>query len=124
MKEGLVNGKRAVIAHDQSAEVAEPGEGAFYRPASPVAAQRPTILGRRFASILPMRDDQLDAALGQLRAQRVAIVAPVGDETNRFLPGTTGVMPTPYADRRQRRLDELDLRRGGRVKVVSQRNTL
>jgi hypothetical protein len=123
MKEGLVNGKRAVIAHDQSAEVAEPCEGSLHDPASLVAAQRPTILRRRFAPILPMRDDQLDTTLRQLRAQWIAIVTPVGDEANRLLPGTTGAMPTPYANRRQRRLDELDLRRGGRVKVVSQRNT-
>jgi len=41
-----------------------------------------------------------------------------------FLPGTPSLMPPPYPDRRQRRLDEIDLRRGGRVKVVSQRKTL
>src|SRR5258707_535527 len=117
MKEGLVNVKRAVIAHDQSAEVAQPCEGPLHDPASPVATQRTTVLRRRFAPILPMRDDQFDAALGQLRAQRIAIVAPVGDEANGLLPGTTGVMLTPYTDRRQRRLDELDLRRGSRVKV-------
>jgi len=124
MKESLVDGKRAVIAHHQSAEVAEPSEGALHSPPSLIAPQRPTVLGRRFAPILPMRGDQLDAAPGQLVSQRVAIVAPVGDQAARLLPGTTGAMPTPYADRRQRRLDELDLRRGSRVKVVSQRNTL
>ena len=124
MKEGLVNGKRAVIAYHQSAVVAEPSDGALHDPSSPTAAQRATVLRRRFASILPMRDDQLDAARRQLLAQRVAIVAPVGDQAARLLPGTAGAMATPYADRLQRRLDELDLRRGGRVKVVSQRNTL
>jgi len=64
MKKGLVNGKRAVIAHHQSAEVAEPSAGAFHDPASLIASQGPTVLRRRFAPILPMRDDQLDAALG------------------------------------------------------------
>jgi hypothetical protein len=124
MKERVINRKRAVIAHDQSAEISEPCKGALHDPASLEAAQRPTILRRRFAPILPMRDDQLDATLRQLRAQWIAIVAPVGDEANRLLPGTTGAMPTPYADRAERRLDELDLRGGSRVKVVSQRNTL
>jgi hypothetical protein len=123
MKEGLVNRKRAVIAHDQSSEVAEPSEGPFHDPPSLIAAQRPTVLRRRFASILPMRDDQLDAARRQLLAQGIAIVAAVGDQAARLLPGTASAMPTPYADRRERRLDEPDLRRGGRVKVVSQRNT-
>ena len=124
MKEGLVNGKRAVVTHHQSAEVAEPSEGAFHDPPSLIASQRPAVLRRRFASILPMRGDQLDAALGQLLAQGVAIVAPVGNQAVGLLAGTAGAMPTPYADRRQRRLDEPDLRRGSRVKEVSQRNTL
>jgi hypothetical protein len=123
MKERAVDGQRSVIAHDQPAEVAEPREGAFHSPPSPVAPQRPTVLGRRLASILTMRDDQLDAAHRQLLAQRVAIVPAVGDEANRLLPRTPGSMPSPYPDRRQRRRDELDLRRGGRVKVVSQRKT-
>src|SRR5579863_6640314 len=124
MKERVINGKRAVVADHQSAEVTEPCEGPLHDPASPVASQCPTVLRRRFAPILPMRDDQLDAALRQLRAQRIAIVAAVDDEANRLLPWTTGAMPTPYANRRQCRLDELDFRRGRRVKVVSQRNTL
>ena len=124
MKERMINCKRAVVAHHQSAEVAEPGEGALHDPASAVASQCPTVLRRRFAPILPMRDDQFDAALRQLRAQWIAIVAPIDDQANRLLPGTTGAMPTPYPDGRQRRRDELDFRRGRRVKVVSQRNTL
>jgi len=123
MKKGLVNRQRAVVTHNQSAEVAEPREGAFHGPASSIAAQRPTVLGRRFAPILPVRDDQLDAARRQLLAQRVTIVAPVGAEAERLLPRTTGPVPPPYPDRGERRLDELDLRRGSRVKVVSQRNT-
>lgn len=61
----------------------------------------PTIQRRRFASILPMLSDQLDAPLSQLRAQGIAIVAPVGDEANQLLPRTTGAMPTPYTVRRQ-----------------------
>ena len=122
MKEGMVNGERAVIAHHESPEVAEPCEGPLRDPASPVATQRPTVLGRRLAPILPMRNDQLDATLRQLRAQGIAIVAPVDDDANRLLPGTTSAMPTPYLDRLDRRLDELDFRGRGRVKVVSQSN--
>ena len=123
MKETLVNGQRAVIADHQSSVVTEPGEGAFHDPASLVAAQRPTVLRRRFAPVLPVRGDQLDAPRRQLLAQRVAIVTAVGDQSARLLPGTASPLPTSYPDRLKRRLDELDLRRGSRVKVVSQRNT-
>src|SRR5712691_8451353 len=48
----------------------------------------------------------------------------VGDHPQRFLPRTARAMPSAYADRPERRLREPDFRRGGRVKVVSQRNTL
>ncbi len=124
MKEASVNGKRAVVAHHQSAEVAEPSEGALHNPTSLITAQRSTVLRRRLASILPMRGDQLDATCRQLLAQGVTIVTPVRDQAARLLPGTTAAMPMPYADRLERRRDELDFRRGSRVKVVSQRKTL
>jgi hypothetical protein len=123
MKESLVNGKRAIVAHDESAEVAEPGESTLHRPPSLIAAQRSAIMGWGLAPVLALRGDQLDAARRQLFSQGIAIVGAVGDETKRLLPRTPGSMPSPYADRRQRRFDELDLRRGRRVKVVSQRKT-
>ncbi len=124
MKEASVDGQRAVIANHQAPEVAQPGEGTFYGPPPLVTAQRSTVLRRRFASILPMRDDQLNAAPGQLLAQGVTVVAPVGDQAERLLPRTPRPMSPPYPDRLKRHLDELDLRRGSSVKVVSQRKTL
>ena len=75
MKEGPINCERAVVAHHQAAEVAEPGEGAFHLPPSPIATQCPPNLRRRLASVLAMRSDQFDVALGEFPTQRVAIVA-------------------------------------------------
>jgi len=124
MKEGLVNCQRSVVAHHQSAEVADPGEGTFHDPSPLVPSQPPTVLRRRFTSILAMRGDQFGAAFGQLLAQRVTIIATIADEAGQLLLRTTGSVPSPYPDRRQRRRDQLDLRRGSRVKVVSQRKTL
>jgi len=40
MKEPLINGQRAVIAHHQPAEVAKPGDGAFHGPSPPYADRR------------------------------------------------------------------------------------
>ena len=111
------------MAHDKPAEVAEPCEGTFHGPPTLIAAQRSTILGRGLAPVLTMRCDQLDAAPRQVLAQRIAIVAAVGDEANRLLPRPPSSMPSSYADARERRFDELDLRGGRRVKVVSQRKT-
>ena len=123
MKEGLVNVKRASVAHDELAEVAEPSTGAFHGPPSLIAVHRSAILSGGLAPVLAMRGDQLDAARRQLCSQGIAIIGAVGDEANRLLPRTPSSMPSPYPDRRQRRLDELDLRRGRQVKVVSQRKT-
>ena len=123
MKERLLNGQRTVVAHYQSAEIAEPRKGAFHRPTSSVATQSPAVLRRRLAAILPMRRNQLDATLCQLLAQRVAVVAAVGDQAQGLLPGTPGSVSSPYPDRGERRRDELNFRRGRRVKVVSQRKT-
>ena len=124
MKERLVNGKRTIVAHDESAEVAKPCEGTFHGPPTLIAAQRSTILGRGLAPVLTMRGDQLDTACRQLLPQWIAVVPAVGNEANRLLPRPAGSMPSPYLDRRECCFDELDLRGGRRVKVVSQRKTL
>jgi hypothetical protein len=123
MKECLVDGQRAIVAHHQSTEVTEPGEGAFHGPSSPVTAQRPAVLRGGLATILAMRNDQLDAAPGQSLPQRVTVVAAVRNDACWLLPRTAGPMSPSYADRRERRLREPDLRRGRRVKEVSQRKT-
>src|SRR3989454_2302315 len=123
MKERAINRQRAVVAHHQSEEVAEPGDGAFHRPPPLTAPKGPAVLRRGLATILAMRNDQLDAAPGQLLAQRVTVVATVGDEAFRLLPRTAWPMLPSYADRGECRLRQPDLRRGSRVKVVSQRNT-
>jgi hypothetical protein len=65
-----------------------------------------------------MRADQFDASLGRLFVQRGAIDASVGNQPAGLLEGTTGAMPTLYADLCQRRLDQLDLRPGRRVNQI------
>ena len=107
MKEGFVNRQRSVVADYQPAEVPDPGEGTFHDPSPLVAPQSPTVLRRRFTSILAMRRDQFGAAGSQLLAQRVAIIAAVADDTRQLLPRPAGSMPSPYPDGRERRLDEL-----------------
>src|SRR5574341_478273 len=123
MKERLIDRERAVPAHSQAPEVPEPGERALDGPASSVAPQRPAVLRRRFAAVRAVRRDQLDAALGQLSAQRVAVVAAVGDDPRRFLSRSARVMSAPYSDRSQRRFREPDFVRGRRVKEVPHRNS-
>lgn len=123
MKEGIVDGETAFVAHDQAAEVSQPGKGALDFPATPVTPQRPSILRGCLATILAMWTDQLDAALLETAAQRVAVVGAVGDEA---LGLASGPAPSSswHPDLGQRPLDQFHLRRRGAVQVVSQRNTL
>jgi len=123
MNERLVDGKRTVIAHDESAEVAEPSDAAFDDPALLVTAEHSTVLGRRPATIRAVRGNQGNAALSQSCAQGVAVIALVGNHPLRLLARMPALMPPPYADRLERLLGEPDLRRGSRVKSDSQRNT-
>ena len=123
MKEGAIDRERAVVAHDQAPEVSQPGVGAFDDPSPAIAPQRSAILGCGPNAILLVRTDQFDAALPQAFPQWIAVVGFVGDYSHRFLPRTARVMTPSYSDRRERRLRELDFRRGCRVKVVSQRKT-
>ena len=121
MKRGIVNRERVVVAHHQTAEVAEPSVGAFRGPPSPKATQDPTVAGGRLPSVLTIQGAERDVALVQLPVQHIVFVAAIDDYPVGSCPGTPGLMPPPYADRLQRRRDEFDLRGGRRVKVVAQR---
>ncbi len=124
MKERAVDVQRAVVAHNQSPEIAEPADGALIDPTSPVSPQLAPILCGRTNPPLSMGTNQLDAATPQAFSQRIAVVRLVSDYPHRLMPRTSGAMSPSYADRRQRFFSEPDFRRGGSVKVVSQRNSL
>jgi hypothetical protein len=124
MKEATVDCQRAIVAHRQSPVVAQPSDRALDNPSPLVAPQGATILCGWLAAALPVRDDRFNTEATQLFAQPIAIVATIHDHALGFLSRATRTMSPPHADRRERFLDERDFRRGCRVKVVSQRNTL
>lgn len=123
MKERLVDGQRSVIAHDQSAEVAEPCDAAFDDPALLVAPQYAPVLRQRPVAVGSVRGNQGNATAAQPFAQRVAVVALVGNHPHGLWSRTPAPVPPPDADRGQRFLGEPDLGREGSVKSDSQRNT-
>jgi hypothetical protein len=124
MKESFVQSDQAIVAHDQAAKVAEPGQGAFHFPSTPVSAQSPAILCARLTSIPAMRCDQFDRSCRQAPAQRIAIIGAVGNHALRFLAGPSATMSSAHADRREGFFREPDFVGRSRVKLLSQRNTL
>src|SRR5882672_12230522 len=124
MKKSFIDCDRAVVANDQSAEVAEPGEGAFYLPAASVTAQRSAVLRARLASIPAMRGDQFDASRRQSLAQRIAVIGAIRNHSLRFLACSPAATSPSHVDRGQCLFREPDFVRRGRVKLLSQRNTL
>jgi hypothetical protein len=124
MKESFVDSDRAIVANDQSAKVAEPGQGAFHLPATSVSTQHSAILRTGLAAIPAMRCDQFDSSRRQTFAQRVAVISTISNDTLSFLPWSSRAMSPGHTDRRERFFREPDFVRGGRVKLLSQRNTL
>jgi len=124
MKKATIDRQRTIVAYSQSAEIAQPGKGAFDNPSPLVAPQGATILRGWLAPALSVRDDRFNTTATQFFAQSIAIVATIHDHALGLLPRSSSAMAPPHADRRERFLDERDFRRGCRVKVVSQRNTL
>jgi hypothetical protein len=123
MNERLVDSERAIVAHHESPEVAKPGDAALDDPALLVTPQQAPVLRRRPATVRAVRSNQGHTATPQPFAQRVAVVALVGNYPRGFLPGASALVPPPDSDRLKRFFREPDFRRGSRVKSDSQRNT-
>src|SRR6202167_2905952 len=123
MEEGSVHGDLMIIAHEQSAKVAQPGEGAFDLPARAVAAQSAPVVERGFAPSPAMRTDEQDAALEQPPAQGIAVVSAVGDDAQWSLVRAAATTARDR-DLRQRAFGQGHFPRAGRDQLASQRNTL
>ena len=112
-----------VVADNQAAEIPQPGDRSLDHPTPLVAPKNAAILWRCPAAVQTEGRDQHDAPPSEPLSQSVTVIALVGNDPQRFLPGTPRAMPPAYADRRERRLREPDFRRGRRTKVVRQRNS-
>jgi hypothetical protein len=116
MKESFIDKNPVLVTHDEAAEVAKPGESAFYFPSFAVTAQPTSIVEGGFGTIVSMRGDQKHPILEQALAQRIAVVGAVGNDAL-WLLGTD-------LDALEGRFAERYFRRAGAGKLTSQRNTL
>src|SRR5262249_15534829 len=98
------------------------GEGSFNDPPMAIATKATAVIIAAAEVPIPIRDDGRDSTPAQRIAQRVTIVASVGDQARRLLPGAPRPAPRD-ADGVQRRVDEFDFRGAGRGDMNSQRNT-
>lgn len=122
IEEGTVSGEQVFMTNQQSAELAEPGIGSLHDPAPFIAAHFASIFVASSLVVLPIRCQQLNGPLLQSFAQRVRVIAGVGDNPRRFLP-----RPASRAwdtDFRQRGFRKRNFCRRGTFQPNSQRKTL
>ena len=123
MKEGAVYHNVVLPAHDQAAEISQPGEGALDFPPALVAPQLAAILQGGLHAIASMRANQLNAPLCQPLPQGIRVAGLIIDDALRVLPRP------PRSAARDRHgvqgfLQQGHFGRGRRFQEVSQRNTL
>jgi hypothetical protein len=123
MKEARIGGHQALIAHNQTAEMAKPGERPFHDPPPAIPPQLAPILMRGVFVVAASRDDRLDPPPGQPGPQRIAVIAPIRDQSLWSLAGSSRLSGAPNRDRVERPLEERDFRWGSCLQVCSQRST-
>ena len=109
------------MANDESAELTEPGVGTFDDPASFVTPEFSAVLIAPELAVLAVRNDEVDAALGQPLSQRVRVVGAVSDYAFRLLSRTA--FGSGDFDFGERGFRKRNFSRRGTFKPNSQRKT-
>jgi hypothetical protein len=122
MEECLVDIDLMFIPHDQSSEVANPGDAPFHLPASLVASQLPSILRSWLATVGFVWTDQLNATPLQTSSQWIGIGGFVVNQPRGILAWPAATPGDRYFF--QGRFDQRRFVGGRRGKLNSQRNTL
>jgi len=112
-----------LIAHHQAPEVLQPQIGSLNDPPPLVAPQLPSILMRRYAIILALRDDWFNLALHQQGSRWVAVIGAVANQAFRLMRSSPLAAPLLHLHLAQSCFQEFDLRRGSRLHENSERST-
>jgi hypothetical protein len=123
VKERIINHNITIPADNQPTIIAQPGKRTFDFPSAPVPSQFTAIMIMPVLIVAAVRADQFDAASGQTPAQRVAVIRFVGNDPTRVFSRAASAFLRD-GNLIYRFFEERDFRRGRRVQVVSQRNTL
>ena len=111
---------RPLVANYHPAEGLQPRITPLYDPSPLVPSHLPPVLMRSYCVIGASRYDWLNPALHQQRSHRVGVISSIPDQSLR-LPSLS--LARLHFDTVERRLDELDLRRGSLLQVYSERST-
>src|ERR1022692_1597383 len=109
------------MTDEQSAELSQPGVGAFDNPAPFVASQFPTIFISPLLVVLPVRRYQLDATPFPSLSQWIGVVTPVCDHPFWLLPRPT--FRPGDSNLFERGVRKRNFCRRGTFQPTSQRNT-
>jgi len=123
MKESVIHSNITVPTDNQSAIISEPGESSLNFPTAFITSQLSAIMIFLPFVVAPVRANQFDTSCLELPSQRVTVISSVSNQSLRIFSRTTPTF-TWHSNIIQRFFEELDLRRGRRVQVVSKRNTL
>jgi hypothetical protein len=82
MEKSLEYGEDTVVAHLDAAEVLQPRVGALDFPALAVASQFAFVLEATVANVLSVGNDQIRTLAFQSPAQRIGVIAPVGNDAS------------------------------------------
>jgi hypothetical protein len=111
-----------LMTNQQSAELTKPSVGSLHNPTANITPQFTSIFVAPFLVVLPVGRNQFDASLLQSLAQRVGVVAAVGDHARGLLPRAT--LPAWYPDFGERGFRKRNFTGGGTFQPNSQRKTL
>jgi len=109
------------MTNQQPAKLSQPSIGSFNDPATFVAAEFAPVFISPLLVILPIGHNQFYASLLQALAQRVRVIAAVGDHAHGLFPRRADRLWHP--DLRQRGFRKCNFSRRGTFQPNSQRNT-
>jgi len=122
MKKAGITFDFSVPSHGKSSEVPQPSDWSFYNPSSPVSPQLSSILIGSSFVIATGRDDRFDSSFLECFSNFVTVVTSISNKPFRSTSWSSRTR-TFYFDGFECFFKELDLRRGRRVQVCSQRST-
>jgi hypothetical protein len=109
------------MAHEESAELTEPGVGAFDDPTALVTPELSAIFMFSHFVVFAVRNDEVDAAFFESLSQRIGVVRAIGDHAFRLLSRTA--LGARDFDCSKRGLRKRNFCRRGTFKPNSQRKT-